>query len=103
MTAPAFLLLMLAGQGKAGLGEVIEFLAVQTNQRGCLALVFLMTAPAIGFAGRDLVDTSVKSRLGFHAAPDLGVTPQTLETARGGSKFVTGAALGQPFQLLVSA
>jgi hypothetical protein len=35
MTAPAFLLLMLTGQGKACLGKVVEFLAVQTNQRGC--------------------------------------------------------------------
>jgi hypothetical protein len=35
MTAPAFLLLVLTGQGKAGLGKVVEFLAVQTNQRSC--------------------------------------------------------------------
>ena len=103
MTVPAFLLLMLTGQGKAGLGEVVEFLAVQTNQRGSLSLVFLMTAPAIRFAGRAFVGTSVKPRLGFHPAPDLGVTLQTFETARGGGKFVTGPAFGQTFQLLVSA
>jgi hypothetical protein len=65
--------------------------------------VFLVTAPAIRFASRAFVRKRVKSRLSFHPSPDLGVTLQTFETARGGSKFVTGHAFGQAFQLLVSA
>jgi hypothetical protein len=103
MTVPAFLLSMLAGQGKARLGEVVEVLRVQTNERGCLPLMFLMTAPAIRFASRAFVCTRVKPRISFHPAPDLGVTLQTFETARGRPKLVTGGTFGQSFQLLVSA
>ena len=94
MTVPAFLLSMLAGQGKASLCEVVELLTVQPNERGCQSLMFLMTAPAIRFTGRTFVGTRVKPRLGFHPAPDLGVTRQTFETARGRSKFVAGRAFG---------
>jgi hypothetical protein len=103
MTLPALLLSMLSNQGKARLREVVELLAVQANERGCQPLVFLMTAPAIRFASRAFVGARVKPRLSFHPAPDLGVTLQTFETARGGSKFVARHALGQPFQLVVSA
>jgi hypothetical protein len=103
MTFLAFLLSMLADQCKASLGEVVELLTVQANQRGCLPLMFLMTAPAIRFASRAFVGPRVKPRLSFHPAPDLEVALQTFETACGGSKFVTGHAFSQSFQLLVSA
>jgi len=94
---------MLSDQGKASLGEVVELLTVQANERGCQPLMFLMTAPAIRFANRAFVRTPVKPRLSFHPTPNLGVTLQTLETAGGGSEFVTGHALSQSFQLVVSA
>jgi hypothetical protein len=103
MTLPALLLSMLSDQGKARLRQVVELLAVQANERSCQSLMFLVTAPAIRFANRALVGARVKPRLSFHPALDLGVTLQTLETTRGGSKFVARHALRQPFQLLVSA
>jgi hypothetical protein len=102
VTFLTFLLCMLAHQGKTRLGHVVEVLAVQTDQRRCLALVFLMTTPAIGLASRALEIAPVKPRLSFHPAPDLGVTLQTLEAARAGAKGVTGRTLGQSFQLLVN-
>jgi hypothetical protein len=89
MAALAFLLSMLAGQRKACLGEVVEVLTIQANERGCLALVLLMTAPAIRFPNRTLVGTRVEPGLSFHPVPDLGMTLQTFETAHGRSKFVT--------------
>jgi hypothetical protein len=94
---------MLAGQSKTRLGEVIEFLAIETNQRCGLPLVFLVAAPAIGLAFRAAEIASMKPRPGVHPAPDFGVTLETLETARGGAKFVTGRAFGNSLQLLVSA
>ena len=97
MTVLAFLLPVLAGQGKACLRKVVEVLTIQTNQRRCLPAMFLMTAPAIRFAGRALVCARVKPGFGLHPPPDLGMTLQTLEAARGRSKFVAGPALRQPF------
>ena len=103
VTFRTWLLSMLANQGKACLGEVVELLTVQTNERGCLPFMFLMTAPAIRLASRAFECTRVKPRASFHPAPDLDVTLQAFETARARSKLVTGRAFGQSFQLLVSA
>jgi hypothetical protein len=81
MTVLALLPQVLAGQGEAGLGQVVEFPTVQTNERESQSLMFFVTAPAIGFVGRPLVFTGVKTQTGVHSAPDLGVTFQTLQRA----------------------
>jgi hypothetical protein len=103
VTLLALLLGVLAGQGKAGLGEVIELLTVEINQRSSLPLMFLMTTPAIGLAGKAFVVIRVKARVGLHPAADFGVTLETFEAAGSGSKLVTGRAFGHALQLLVSA
>jgi hypothetical protein len=101
MTLLAFLLAMLAGQGEACLGEVVELLAVQENKRHFLPVMFLVTALAIRFASRAFVRAPVKPGLSFHSSPDLGVTLQTLESARGRSNIVTGGTFSHALQLLV--
>jgi hypothetical protein len=103
MTGRAFLLLVLANQRKACLREVVEGLAVQTNKRGRLALVFLMTSLAIRLARKAFVIAPVKACPGFYSAFDLDVALQAFELARRRSKFVAGPALDNAFQLLVSA
>ena len=103
MAVFAFLPQMLAGQGKACLSEVVELPTVQTHERESQPLMFIMTSPAVRFANRALVRARVKPQAGVHPAPDFGMTFQTLQIACAGSEIVTGSALSQTLQLLVSA
>lgn len=103
MALLAFLLSMLAGQGKACLAEVVEAAAVQTNERESRAFMLRMTAPAIRFANCALVRTRMKPCVRFHSAPDLRVTFQTLENTRARSENVTRQALGHGVEILVSS
>ena len=102
VTFLAFLLLMFAYQGKACLGEMVKLLPVQNDQWHGLPFMFLVTAPAVRFTGQALVIVRMEPGVDLHPAPDLGVTLQTLETARGCPKRVTGPAFGESIQLLVS-
>ena len=102
VTFLALLLLVLAGQRKACLGEMVKLLAVQHDQRRGLPFVFLVTAPAVRFAGQTPIIIRVESGVGFHPAPDLGVTLETFETACCGGECMTGPAFGESIQLLVS-
>jgi hypothetical protein len=103
MTVLAFLPQMLAGQSKTCLGEVVEVPTVQPNERESQPAMFFMTAPAVRFASRAFVRTRVKPQAGVHPAPDFGMTFQTLQIACARSEIVTGPALSQALQLLVSA
>jgi hypothetical protein len=102
VTFLAFLLLMFAYQGKACLGEMVKLLPVQNDQRHGLPFMFLVTTPAVRFAGQALVIVRMEPGVSFHPATDFGVTLQTLETARGCAKCVTGPAFGESIQLLVN-
>ncbi len=86
---------------EAGLRQMVERPAVHANQREGSPVMFHMTTGTVGLIGRTLVGAPVKARARLHAALNLGVTLQALETPAAGAEIVTGSAFGDTLQLLV--
>ena len=99
----ALLLAMLAFQREPGPRSVIELLALQANQSEFAAVMFHVTAHAIGLSRGGPVGASVITGMGLDAPPDLGMTLQALEAARAGAEIVARGALRHAFELLVRA
>ena len=94
---------MLAFQGHAGFGGVIETLALQADEGEFFAVVVRMASRAVRLAGRTLIFVRMKTGVGVKPALDLGMTFEALKTARSpaGPEVVTGGALCYAFILLM--
>jgi hypothetical protein len=95
--------MVFALQDEAGLGGMVEGLAIQARNLEFLAVMLHMTTATIRLAGRRLVRLGVKALVGFQPAPNLDVTLDAFETAATNCKIMTGRTLGHALQLLVSA
>ncbi len=86
----AFLCAMLAFQGEACLGAMVECLSVQRNEFEFRATMLRMTARTIRFARRAFVGARMEASAPFYPMSDFNVTFETFQTAR--SKIVARSA-----------
>ena len=97
----ALLLAMCAFQYETGAGCVIEVPLFQASEDEFAAIMFHMTARAIGLAGRRFVGSPVKAGSRFHPAPNFGMAVQASEAAGSGAEVVAGGTFADAFELLV--
>ena len=97
----AFLRAMFSLEREARFRRVIERLALQTDKREFLAVVFRVTSSAIGLIRRGLVGVRVKAGVFVDPALNFGVTIETLQRSRACAEVVAGDTVGHALQLLM--
>ena len=92
---------MLAFQREAGLGGVIEALALQANDREVFAVMLHVTAHAVRLACRCLVSARVKAAVAVDPLAYLDVAFQAFERSPSRGEIVASGTLRYALPLLM--